>query len=97
MRWDKMDTDKILYFIEEVCPKAVLLDGYADCILGITISRPNNTNIVYSQRMIIEKLMKEKMSYFEAMDYFEENIEAIKHPIHITPIYFNDIPHPSLN
>jgi hypothetical protein len=99
MIWEKMeDTNKIIDFVSKVCPNAILADGFNDCIIGVSISVPNNTNVVYSTRKIIQKLMKkDKMGYFDALEYFEYNIEGACFDNSITPVYYNDMVNPNLN
>lgn len=50
------------------------MDGYDDCIVGIGYRGGNqNTYVVYDTQKIINKLMKDGMSYHEAIDFHEFN------------------------
>lgn len=50
------------------------MDGYDDCILGIGYRAGiNNPYVVYSTQKIINKLMKDGMSYHEAYEFHEFN------------------------
>ncbi len=98
MKWEEIDKKKIIAFLSECCPRAILVDGFDDCIVGVSLSLPNNTNVIYSTLSIINKLMKrDGMNYFEALEFFEYNIDGAKFSNDIKPIYFDDVPHPSLN
>lgn len=49
------------------------MDGYDDCIEGIA-TRVNQTPfIIYNYEKVITKLMKQGMSYHEAVDFHEFN------------------------
>lgn len=98
MIWEKMDSVKIRCFLEEVCPNSLLVDGMDDCIIGLSISLPSDTNVVYSTLAIIRKLMqRDKMSYFDAIEFFDFNIKGARFDKSIEPLFYNDLPHPSLN
>jgi len=50
------------------------MDGYDDCILGIGYrSGDGDRYVVYSTQKIINKLMKDGMSYHEAYEFHEFN------------------------
>ena len=98
MIWEKMDVVKIRKFLQEVCPKAIMVDGFDDCIIGVSITLPNDTNVVYSEMAIIRSLMRKgNMSYFDAIEFFDFNIAGAKFDKMIEPLFYNDLPHPSLN
>lgn len=98
MRWEEIDKQKIVAFLKECCPRAILVEGFNDCIIGVSLTAPNYTNVVYSKRRIINKLMSnDNMDYFDALEYFDFNIEGAVFSKDVMPIYFDDIPHPSLN
>jgi hypothetical protein len=59
--------------INELAEGAILLDGFDDCIIGITEEFGNGPRILYSKEKIINKLM-EDMSEEEALEYFDFNI-----------------------
>jgi hypothetical protein len=49
------------------------MDGYDDCIEGI-VTRVNQTPfIIYNYEKVITKLMKQGMTYHEAVDFHEFN------------------------
>lgn len=49
------------------------MDGFDDCIMGICSRFGQNTIITYDYDKVISKLMKQKMSYEEAVEFFEYN------------------------
>ncbi len=59
--------------INELAEGAILLDGFDDCIIGITEEFGNGPRILYSKEKIINKLMKD-MSEEESLEYFDFNI-----------------------
>lgn len=50
------------------------MDGFDDCIVGIGYRGGNqSTYVVYDTQKIINKLMKDGMSYHEAVEFHEFN------------------------
>ncbi len=50
------------------------MDGYDDCIIGIGYRAGESNNyVVYDTKKIINKLMKQGMSYHEAVEFHEFN------------------------
>jgi hypothetical protein len=52
---------------------AVMLDGFDDCIVGVSESYGEEPRIIYSKKQIISKLMND-MSQEDAIDYYYYNI-----------------------
>ena len=100
MKWELViDYKSILKFAEEVCPKAILIDGYDNCITGIVLS-PNSSKIVYSSFAIIREIMSsDGATYSEALDYFEFNIVGGLVSFHedYSPILKEDLQQANLN
>lgn len=59
--------------INELAEGAVILEGFDDCIIGISEEFGNGPRIVYSKNKIIQKLMV-GIDYEEALDYYYYNI-----------------------
>jgi len=59
--------------LDELAEGAIILNGFDDCIIGITEEFGGLTRILYSKDMIISKLCKD-MSSEEAYEYFDFNI-----------------------
>ena len=59
--------------INESAEGAVILEGFDDCIIGISEEFGNEPRIVYSKNKIIQKLMV-GIDYEEALDYYYYNI-----------------------
>tara|TARA_Y100001937_G_C7133368_1_gene338710 strand:- start:3792 stop:4088 length:297 start_codon:yes stop_codon:yes gene_type:complete len=93
---DEIDIKKIA---TEQFPNTILIDGYDKAILGLTIRKPNITNIIYSMHKIITILMqRDCMEYDEAIEFFNYNIKPLENVGDTTsPIFFDDRPHFSLN
>ena len=49
------------------------MDGYDDCIVGIGYRYGSEPYVVYDTNKIIDKLMKDGMSYHEATEFHEFN------------------------
>jgi hypothetical protein len=74
--YKKQVLTQILTTLEQINPNAVLIDGYQDCLVGITTAdNSDNPVAVYSTLCIINKLMRtEAMDYDEANEYYSYNI-----------------------
>jgi hypothetical protein len=59
--------------VNELAEGAILLDGYDDCIVGVTEEFGNETRILYSREKIINKL-KNDMSEEDALEFYYYNI-----------------------
>jgi len=96
MIWnDIKDVETIIKHIERICPNAILLEGYNDCIIGIHLAKPNNTHVVYSQYGIVKKLMTidDGMDYLTALDYFDVILRQVFELDNNTmPIFKQDLP-----
>ena len=57
----------------DLADNAILLDGFDDCIVGVSESFGEESRYIYSKKLIISKL-KEDMSYEEAVEYYYFNI-----------------------
>ena len=63
----------IIHDVNELAEGAILLDGFDDCIVGITEEFGNEPRVLYSRDKIITKLM-EDMSEEESYEYYYYNI-----------------------
>ena len=59
--------------LDEFAEGAIILDGFDDCIVGISEQFGEGNRIVYSKEKIIKKL-SEDMSEEEALEYYDFNI-----------------------
>jgi hypothetical protein len=59
--------------IAELYPEAVKMDGYDDCIIGMSQRFNSDPLIAYDVEKILNKLMKDGMSRDEAREFFEYN------------------------
>ncbi len=60
-------------FIDTMAEGAIILDGFEDCIIGITEEYGCGPRLLYSVNSIIKKLM-EDMSEEDALEYYQYNI-----------------------
>jgi hypothetical protein len=68
---------------------AVMLDGFDDCIVGVSESFGEEPRIIYSKKQIITKLMND-MSQEDAVDYYYYNIVGGMYGTQ-NPIFVQDI------
>ena len=66
-----MDKDDMMEQLEE--EKALLADGFDDCIIGVQAQCGHNIKAIYSAQAIISKLAKD-MTEEQALEYYEFNI-----------------------
>ena len=59
--------------VEELYEGAILLEGFDDCIVGVTEEFGNGIRILYSRDKILENL-KEEMTEEEANEFYYYNI-----------------------
>lgn len=60
--------------IDEMAEGAIILDGFEDCIVGITEEFGGIVRLLYSTQKIINKLMEDGMSEEDALEYYSYNI-----------------------
>jgi len=61
--------------LNEFAEDAVILDGFDNCIIGITEEFGVGPRILYSKDMILETLTEnQNMTYHESLEYYEYNI-----------------------
>lgn len=69
----------ILDLILEQCPESSFLkaDGFDDCILGYEDDYNGNLKLIYSVKLVLNKLVdKEEMDEIDAIEHFEYNIRG---------------------
>lgn len=59
--------------IDELAEGAIILEGFDDCVIGISEEFGNGPRLIYSKNKIIQKLMV-GIDYEEALDYYYYNI-----------------------
>ena len=61
--------------IDEIAEGAIIMDGFDDCIVGVSEEFGRGTRIVYSKQRIIQKMVKtDLMTEEEADEYFYFNM-----------------------
>ena len=61
--------------IDEIAEGAIVMDGFDDCIVGVSEEFGRGTRIVYSKQRIIQKMVKtDLMTEEEAEEYFYFNM-----------------------
>lgn len=59
--------------LDELAEGAIILEGFDDCVIGISEEFGNGPRLIYSKNKIIQKLMV-GIDYEEALDYYYYNI-----------------------
>lgn len=78
-------------YINENNPKAVNYDGLEAAIIGVGQQYTKPAVLIYSAKKIIQVLMKQGMTYNEALDYYGHNIECMWVGAEETPIIMDDL------
>lgn len=73
----------------ELAEGAVMLDGFDDCVVGVSESFGEEPRLIYSKKQIICKLTKD-MSHEDAVEYYYYNIIG-GHFGTQNPIFIQDI------
>lgn len=63
--------------INEYAEGAIMLDGFEDCIIGITEEFGGIRRILYSKEKILQTLMEMGMTHSEAEEYYDFNIVGL--------------------
>lgn len=73
----------------------IIIDGFDDCILGVTYGFNHESVVVYDFKKVIEKLELDGMSSEDAYEYWEYNILGAymgeKTPIFLETLTIKDI------
>jgi hypothetical protein len=59
--------------IAELYPEALFMDGYDDCIVGVSHRFGQEPIVAYNMHKVIKKLMGEGMTQDEAEEFYEFN------------------------
>jgi hypothetical protein len=78
--------EMLMDFAEE----AIVLEGFDDCIVGLTEEFGNGFRVLYSVKCIVKKLMQDGMSEEESLEYYGYNI-LNAHMGEQNPIFLVDI------
>ena len=68
-----MEHESCCETISELNSKAMVMDGFDDCIAGTVELFGRSPIVCYDKAKVIDKLMKDGMTDFEALEYFEFN------------------------
>lgn len=79
--------NKDRYF--DLAEGAVMLEGFDECVIGVSESFGEEPRLIYSKKQIISKLTKD-MSHEEAIEYYYYNIVG-GHFGTQNPIFIQDI------
>ena len=79
--------DKNTYY--ELAEGAIMLDGFDDCVIGVSESFGEEPRFIYSKKQILTKLSQD-MSHEDAVEYYYYNIVG-GHFGAQNPIFIQDI------
>lgn len=83
-----MNNDKLILQISALDKNILLADGFNNAVIGLTY-RDDELVALYSRDKIIQILIDEQeMSYEDAVEYFEYNIEG-SYVGRKTPVYYS--------
>ena len=72
-----MDWETMQEYIDEQESPALKIDGHDNAILGAAHLGPEGEYIlVYSEKRILDNLMKQGMDWTEAVEFFEFNVQG---------------------
>ena len=75
---EKKDIELDPLIQEQLSEKAVILDGYNDCVVGIGSIYPHSYNVlIYDVGKIIDSLVKDGMDFEEAQEFYAFNIAGL--------------------
>lgn len=69
-----MSPDEIIDHVCDLNPKAVLVDGFNDCIVGFASRIGIDPVVAYDIDAVLDKLVAQGMSEEEAIEHFDFNI-----------------------
>ena len=85
-----MNREQIHQYLEDIGETALLADGFDEAFLGFSQRINEPITAVYSLEIILDTLMKDGMSYEEAIEYADFNILGAwvgpQTPIFVMPI-----------
>ena len=62
--------------IDELAEGAIILEGFDDCIIGITEEFGNDNRLLYSLKKMIDKMVSDGMTEEEALEFYCYNIKG---------------------
>jgi len=68
-----MKNKNLINELIESNPELLVMDGFNDCIIGVTRRIGSEDHFAYSIQKVINKLMGDGASYEEAYEFFEFN------------------------
>ena len=63
----------MLEWIKETYPDVLIMDGFDDCIIGMSLRFGQEPIVCYSKEKVLQKMVSEGMAYEEAVEFFEFN------------------------
>ena len=78
--------------VGEMNPNAVFPTGYESCVVGYTESFGRDVSLCLDYDKVIRRLMQDKMSYQEAVEFFEYNIIGTGSSTWTMPVFLHKIP-----
>lgn len=82
--------ESLLQMIKTTFPNALVLDGFDECIIGVTINMPNKTNVVYSRLLILNQLIQKGYSIYSAIEQYENTISKVNADVSICPHFLEE-------
>ena len=65
------------FYLDAIGLTAGVLDGHDNAILGVAGAVSNQVSVVYSKRQIIKNFLRDGMTWEDALEYFDYNVEPV--------------------
>ena len=62
--------------LAEIDPTLLFADGFDEAVIGIGVQWSKEGLVLYDRKKVIDKLMRDGMTYGEAEEFFEFNIQG---------------------
>lgn len=93
---DDFDDEKLKNYIEQNFPfveDAYIPLGFSSAFIGVAAYERDRPTLVFDSRKIIDLLMKrDEMSFEDAVEFFEYNIEGFKTSENTHPLFIHFVP-----
>lgn len=69
-----MNKNQIIELLQETQYKALFIDGFDEAIVGLIFDGLEYPKVVYSKKVIFQKLLKENTDFDQALEFYNKNI-----------------------
>lgn len=87
---ERITSEQLLITISALCPNAIVFEGFNDCIIGLNISLPNKTNVIYSRLLMLNKLICDGYEVLDAITFYEKKILSCVFDSSVEPFFIEE-------